>query len=178
MRKITLRNAVELAGIAAIVSSLVFVGFQIRQEQEIAIVDTYGELSQTNIDLTFEIGEQMEIWIKGLNGDPLTEEELGVFTVQAAAVTEYYQRMFFRWIRLGPIDPRVAASKFAFALYIFPGLRQEFESSEEFDTFLDSARGFIPEANPWKTEVNRFLEQYDSEEPPLPTKKHYVFWGY
>ena len=178
MRKITFRDAVELAGIAAIVSSLVFVGFQIRQEQEIAIVDTYGELSQTNIDLTFEIGEQMEIWIKGLNGDQLTEEELGVFTVQAAAVTEYYQRMFIRWTRLGPVDPRVAASKFAFALYIFPGLRQEFESSEEFDSFLDSARGFIQEVSPWKTEVNRFLEQYDSEKPPLPTNKHYVFWGY
>ena len=178
MRKITLRDAVELVGIAAIVSSLVFVGFQIRQEQEIAIVDTYGELSQTNIDLTFEIGEQMEIWIKGLNGDQLTEEEHGVFTVQAAAVTEYYQRMFIRWTRLGPVDPRVAASKFAFALYIFPGLRQEFEASEEFDSLLDSARGFIQGVNPWKTEVNRFLEKYDSENPPLPTDKQYVFWGY
>ena len=178
MPKVGLKGAVELAGIAAIVASLIFVGLQIRQEQEIAIVDTYGELSQSNMDLTFRIGDQMEIWKKGLTGDQLSEEELGVFTVQAAAVTEYYQRMFIRWTRLGPVDPRVAASKFAYALYVFPGLRQEFEAADEFNLSLDSARGFVQGVNPWDTAVKGFLDQYDRQKPPLPNDARYVFWGY
>ena len=178
MPKIGLKDTVELAGIAAIVASLVFVGLQIRQEQEIAIVDTYGEMSQTNMDLTFRIGEKMEIWKKGLNGDQLSEEELDVFTVQAASVTEYYQRMFIRWTRLGPVDPKVAASKYAFALYVFPGLRQEFEAADEFNLSLDAARGFVQGVNPWDTAVNGFLDQYDRQKPPLPKDMRYVFWGY
>ncbi len=178
MRKIGLKDTVELIGIAAIVASLVFVGLQIRQEQEIAIVDTHGELSQTSIDLTFKIGEQMEIWKKGLNGDQLSEEELGIFTVQAAAVTEYYQRMFIRWTRLGPVDPDAAASGFAFALYVFPGLRSEYEKSDEFESFLDSARGSTLTVTNWETAVSGYLEKYDSENPPMPINKRYIFWRY
>ena len=171
------KDTVELIGIAAIVASLVFVGLQMRQEQEIAIVDTYGELSQTNIDLTFRIGEQMEIWKKGLNGDQLTDEEIGVFTVQAAAVSEYYQRVFIRWFRLGPVDPDVAASRFAYVLYIFPGLRREYESAEQFDSSLQSARGSVLSPNAWQSAVNGYLEQFATENPPMPSEKPYVFWG-
>ena len=76
------KDTLELVGIAAIVASLVFVGLQLRQEQEIAIVDTYGELSQSGVELIFKIGEQSEIWKKGLDGEHLTDEELGVFGAQ------------------------------------------------------------------------------------------------
>ena len=118
MSKFQLKDAVEIVGIAAIVASLVFVGLQIRQEQEIAIVDTYGELSQSNIDLTFQIGEQMDVWKKGLDGEELTTEELDSFAVLAAAVMEFNQRVWIRWTRLGPADPGRAASKFAFILFV------------------------------------------------------------
>ncbi len=178
MPKSSLKDAVELIGIAAIVASLVFVGLQIRQEQEIAIVDTYGELSQSNIELTFEIGEQMDLWKKGLGGENLTAEELDNFSVLTAAVTEYNQRVFIRWTRLGPIDPGVAASRFAFALYVFPGLRREWESSEQWGSHLDTARGNIQRLTAWESRVNGYLEQYDRENPPMPTNKRYIFWDY
>jgi hypothetical protein len=178
MRNFSLKETVEVVGIAAIVASLVFVGLQIRQEKEVAIVDTYGELSQSNIDLTFKVGEQMEIWKKGLDGGKLTEEELGVFSVQAAGVGEYFQRMYIRWTRLGPINPDVAASKYAFALYVFPGLRQEYELNAKFESSLNSARGFDPIVNPWESAVIGYLEKFDRENPPIPANKRYVFWGY
>ncbi len=171
------KDTVELVGIAAIVASLVFVGLQMRQEQEIAIVDTYGELSQSGVELTFKIGEQLEIWKKGLDGEHLTDEELGVFAVQAAAVGQYYQRVFIRWVRLGPIDPGVAASRFAYALYIFPGLRREHESAEQFDSSLQSARGSVLELNLWQSAVNGYLEQFATENPPMPSEKPYIFWA-
>jgi len=177
MRKVGIKDAVEVIGIAAIVASLVFVGLQIRQEQEIAIVDTQGQLSQSRIDLTFRIGEQIDIWKKGLDGDQMTEAEQAVFTIQAAAVTDFHQRSFIRWLRLGPVDPRVAARNFAFALYVFPGLRDEYESSKDFVLSRSSAIGLSQGLGLWESEVNGYLEQLDSEKPPQPTNKRYIFWA-
>ena len=48
------KTSAELIGMATIVASLIFVGLQLRQEQAIAIVDTYGsivESSQGVLDL-------------------------------------------------------------------------------------------------------------------------------
>ncbi len=171
------KNTLERIGIAAIVASLVFVGLQMRQEQEIAIVDTYGELSQSCVELTFKIGEQLEIWKKGLDGEQLTDEELGVFAVQAAAVGEFSQRVFIRWMRLGPIDPAVAASRFAYALYIFPGLRREYESAGQFSSSLRLARGSVLASNPFESAVNGYLEQFATENPAMPSEKPYIFWA-
>ena len=177
MSKFQLKDAVEIVGIAAIVASLVFVGLQIRQEQEIAIVDTYGELSQSNIDLTFQIGEQMDVWKKGLDGEELTTEEFDSFAVLAAAVMEFNQRVWIRWLRIGPVDPDRAASKFAFTLYIFPGFRREWESNEQFELSIATAGGF-DQNSPWESTVNQYLEQFDREKPPIPINKRYVFWSF
>ena len=108
----------------------------------------------------------------------MTEEELGVFSVQAAGVGEYFQRMYIRWTRLGPINPGLAASKYAFALYVFPGLRQEYELKAKFESSLSSARGFDPIVNPWESAVIGYLEKFDRENPPIPTSKRYIFWSY
>ena len=171
------KDTVELIGIAAIVASLIFVGLQIRQEQQIAIVDTYGQLSQSNIDLTLQMGEQMDVWKKGLDGDKLTEDELDRFSALAAAVVEYNKRVFIRWTRLGPFDPNIAASRFAFALYIYPGLRREFESNEQFKSSLGAAVG-IDGYGAWNVAVSEYLAKFDREKPAIPVNKRYLFWAY
>jgi hypothetical protein len=177
MRTLKIKNAVELIGIAAIVGSLVFVGMQMRQVQDIAVVDTYGELSQSNIELIFEVGEKIDVWKKGLNGDRLTEEEQDTFFVLAAAVMEYNQRVWIRWLRIGPIDPAHAASRFAYALYVYPGLRREWESIKQFESSMKAARGFGQNSQ-WELAVNEYLAQYDREKPSIPNKKRYIFWGF
>ena len=48
MNKTDWKGTAELIGIAAIVASLIFVGMQLRQEQAIAIVDTYGSIVESN----------------------------------------------------------------------------------------------------------------------------------
>jgi len=44
------RHAVELVGIGAIVASLIFVGMELRQSQEIAIASQYQTRTQFNLD--------------------------------------------------------------------------------------------------------------------------------
>ena len=47
MKKADWKSIAELIGIGAIVASLIFVGLQLRQEQNIAIVDSYGSIVES-----------------------------------------------------------------------------------------------------------------------------------
>ncbi len=177
MKPIKWKDTAELVGVAAIVASLVFVGLQLRQEQEIAITETFGDMSQSMVDVTLEIGDHMDIWRRGLDGEELTSSEQGRFDALATAVIQLNQRIYIRWVRLGPIDPDVAASSFAYALYRFPGLRRHYESVIEIEASLDSARGFAQAVNPWEPAVERFLRHYEETRPPIPEDKNYLFWS-
>lgn len=171
------KDVAELIGVAAIVASLVFVGLQLRQEQEIAITETFGDMSQSMVDLALEIGNHMDTWQRGLDGEELTSSEQGRFDALATSAIQLNQRIYIRWVRLGPIDPDVAASSFAYALYIFPGLRRHYEAVNGFEASLESARGFSQAINPWQPAVNRFLQHYDETQPPIPEHKNYLFWS-
>ena len=50
MKNIAWKDAAELVGIAAIVASLIFVGLQMRQSQEIAIADQYQARAEIALD--------------------------------------------------------------------------------------------------------------------------------
>jgi hypothetical protein len=172
------RNVAELVGIAAIVASLVFVGLQMRQDQEIAIVETYGALSEATINLTILVGDNMDVWQKGLEGEDLSQSQRGVFISLLASVEKHYQRMFIRWSRLGPGDPEDIASEFAYALYLFPGMRDAYKENNAFDLAKDAARGFDDQLNPWEPAIDKYLAKFDDEQPPAPAIKAYIFWGF
>lgn len=176
MEKEKLRDFAELIGIAAIVASLIFVGIQLKQEQEIAIVDTFSSVAETEINLSIKVGENIRVWRKGLEGEDLTEEEMGMFLGLAAAVESQYQRNYIRWFRIGPGDPDVIASEFAYALYIFPGLRDLFEDRLKFEAVRDEARRFDGDRSPWDENVLSYLSKFEADNPPIPDSKNYVFW--
>ena len=46
-----LKGWLEVIGMAAIIASLAFVGLQMRQDQSIAIADTYGSVASTALQL-------------------------------------------------------------------------------------------------------------------------------
>jgi len=171
-----LNDWMQVIGIFAVVLSLIFVGLQMRQEQEIAIVDTYGSVAEAQIDLSVLVGENMVVWKKGLEDEELTEDERGIFEGLAAAVWAHHQRYFIRWTRLGPGDPNVIASEMAYALYVFPGLREFFETNRMFNDSRDAARGSGEELGPWNSSVLHYLEKYDEEAAPTPNTKEYIFW--
>ena len=69
------KDIAELVGIASIVASLVFVGMQMRQDQEIAIVETRGDATAAMIGMADSLKGNGEIWKIGLHGSPLTDAE-------------------------------------------------------------------------------------------------------
>ena len=69
------KDVTELIGIAAIVASLIFVGMEMRQAQEIAIADGYSELSSSTFERSDLISAHSTLIAKVNRGDQLSDAE-------------------------------------------------------------------------------------------------------
>jgi len=70
-----LNDWMQVVGIFAVVASLIFVGLQMRQDQEIAQAQALVDASAVVIDLNQFIENNKEVWIKGLDGAELSLED-------------------------------------------------------------------------------------------------------
>jgi hypothetical protein len=124
MRKFNLKDVVELTGIAAIVASLVFVGYQLKQSQDIAMAETGFSVMNAQIELNNQLIEHSGVWIKGSAGEKLSEEESFIFE---KLITNLNQLTFFsyiNWIQLGSTSANIQLHAFAQMLHENPGARE------------------------------------------------------
>ena len=168
--------AAEFVGISAIIGSLVFVGMQLRQEQAIAIVDTYGSIVESNEAVLSLIGEHPDIWEKGLLGDKLSTSDEIVFSGMVRAVFSHHAHMFIRFARIGPGDPEGIMKDFAYAIYIFPGLRRQWEADNEFQDLRDAAQNRPQTFLDFRFGTSQHLSNLDNLQPSIPAKKQFIFW--
>ena len=75
MKSLSWKSLAELAGMAAIVGSLIFVGLQIRQEQVIALSELNLSLLASQIELNNSISDNADIWVRGNAGEELSQAE-------------------------------------------------------------------------------------------------------
>jgi hypothetical protein len=105
MNKTNWKDTAELIGIAAIVASLVFVGIQMKQSQDIAIGDGFISVMFANIEINDQLNEHADIWIRGSAGEELTETEGFIFN---NLVNNLNEKAFFasgQFDRLGRRGP-------------------------------------------------------------------------
>jgi len=72
MQDITWRGVAELIGVGAVVASLIFVGLQMRQSQDIAMAENIFSGNSDRLAMNLAITENPEIWVKGNAGEILT----------------------------------------------------------------------------------------------------------
>jgi len=122
----------ELVGIAAIVGSLIFVGLQMKQAQEIANADRRMMRVANMIEMNNAINENAEIWARGLSGEELNESEAVIFK---NLVRNREGFVFFNWRAAQDLRTAVGATatvaEFSAFLYENPGARRVYESVEE-----------------------------------------------
>lgn len=176
MKNTDWRTTAELVGIAAIVASLIFVGMQLRQEQAIAIVDTYGAIVESNEAVLSLIAEQPEVWKKGLLGEDLSTTEEIQFSAMIHAVFSRHAHMFIRFSRIGPGDPDGILEDFAYAIYIFPGLRRQWEADYAFQDHRDAVVGRSPDWLDFRFRTNEHLDEFDRLQPAMPEQPPLIFW--
>jgi hypothetical protein len=115
-----LKTIAEFVGIIAIVASLVFVGLQVRQEQDLAFAQITQAAIENRIVLNIAISDHADVWAKSNNGESLNDEELQILMRLVAsdyrrAISTAFQRRRFGGDDANSID------LFAIQLYKNPG---------------------------------------------------------
>lgn len=119
-------------GITAIIASLIFVGMQMQQTQEIAI----SEMNASNLANTIEAGnaiiENADVWVKGNAGDELTPDEWVIYMRLLQNVNNRFYASVSQLKSLGLEGVAdVELVEWAAFLYENPGARRAWRSREE-----------------------------------------------
>ncbi len=165
----------ELVGLTAIVGSLIFVGLQMRQDQDIAITQIWAMADQSTIELSALVSENRDLWINGLKGEELSETDQVAFRSIALAVPRRHE---FIWQRIQRLsyggEPKRRVERFAFALYQYPGLRRAIEENVLELNMRRPAFG-LPNVTGYIFEVQNALAELDRSSPPVPKQTYIPF---
>jgi hypothetical protein len=171
-----LKGWLEIAGMLAIVITLVFVGLQIRQDQGIAIAETYGSVASTSLQLSELVGERSDLWRRGLDGEELSSDEHIDFLSLADAVESSVETGWSRAVFLGVGRPENGLRRYAMALHSHVGLRRYFESKIDRQKRTDAAFGVSFGLSPFWSGVIEQLEYLTENDVQALEPKEYVFW--
>jgi len=147
LTNITWKGLAETIGVSAIVASLIFVGLQIRQEQNVAVSQIYQTTMAAQVEIHIAMVEHAELLAKARNADELTEAE----KIAVEELIEMWAaRSFFEFIsarRIEDGDWSGPVNIFAFLLTDHPGLQQLWSEKmlrkEEFYTQFNQGTAFF-----------------------------------
>jgi len=172
------KDTVELVGIAAIVISLVFVGIQLQQDRDLAQVASFGSTAESANALSELVQGNSDVWVRGLNGEELTDAEWAVFMSVIRAVESRYMNFIIRWQASGDdkFDPESHARIYAYYIYMYPGLRRISEDEIKFGQHRSATFGQPANGVPLYEMASPYLKQLDEAAPEIPIIKTYVIW--
>jgi hypothetical protein len=94
MKKIDLGQTITILANVGVIGGLIFVGLQLRQEQNIAQSNRVQAASDSFRAWAELVTDNAELWARGLAGEPLAAEEGIAFRAMAQA---YEGRFFGQW---------------------------------------------------------------------------------
>lgn len=147
MTDIKWKSLAELIGISAIVASLIFVGLQIRQEQNVAVSQVFQSILEAEVEIHQAMAEHADVWLKARDPQSLSKSEVKVIV----ELTEMWSaRAFFEVQAAMRIDDgnwSGPINVFAYMLYENPGVRQLWSDNlarkERAYRHLDQSKPFI-----------------------------------
>jgi len=125
MRERNWKDIAELVGISAIVLSLVFVGMQMKQSQQLAWAGSVLTMRANVIEERSLQAEHIDVWIRGNAGEELNVRDYEIYKI---LFSNRQSGEFFNWIAIGQLDTQnegVAPQMLARFLYQNPGARAE-----------------------------------------------------
>ena len=100
MRQTNWKDIAELIGIAAIVASLVFVGMQMKQSQQLAFAESAQMMRANAIEQGSLEAQHVDVWLRGNSGEELNREERAIYEI---LFTQKQNQWFFNWLALDSI---------------------------------------------------------------------------
>ena len=139
------KGTAEFVGVIAIVGSLIFVGLQIKQEQEIALAEINLSLLASGIELNIAIGENAEVWAIGNAGEDLTRAERILYDNLLESMSFSYRTERRQYLQFDqPRAAKVPIAQFAVFLHRNPGGREAWQlrSDQEAKVWASLMPGF------------------------------------
>lgn len=132
--KFTLRDAIELTGITAVVISLGFVTYELRLSSSIASSEGYIQVNEVTLGLRELIVENSDVWERGCRGEDLTLEEETTFS-NIANFRVFHG--FTLWGRAGAgvsnNNPDRIVYRMALNRYLYPGVNEVWNDRLDFE---------------------------------------------
>jgi hypothetical protein len=175
MKVASWKEFAELAGITAIVASLIFVGLQVRQDHRIAVAHVLSQYDANLIEMSRLVSENREIWVNGLNGEELSKLDEVTFEAIADAVDRLHSNRWARSLIIDTLPSERVAQRYAFNIYAHPGLRTYFNKKTARRRSLRSAFGGSQNFQFYST-VQNYLTKLDSELPAGADSNTYTLW--
>jgi hypothetical protein len=158
--------AAEMVAIAAIVASLLFVGLQMKQAENIARYEFFSG-ADVPADFVEALRGQEEIWLKGCADEEMTDAEMLIFLRLASMhiLARNAQTNRVRLLNLS-ISPEYPAYRMALDLHSNPGLKKTWHLQAEIDRQNPT---LTPGLSSWTTAVERHLDDIERNPPALLT---------
>jgi hypothetical protein len=129
------KQLAEIVGVVAIVASLVFVGLQLRQTQEIARSQVLSANVGNRIEANIAIADHATLWDKASSGAELSTAEEVVIDRLIDNVSVERVALWLHFLELGlDDDAELILADFAGFLYRYPGI---------YHRYMDRERGFV-----------------------------------
>ena len=129
MKSIGWKDGAELVGIVAIVASLVFVGLEMRQSQQIALSERAVNMLLSDIEARRPIYEFPDIWARGNAGEELSRSDAVIYRALIRDINAYaFQRRYSASLMDDQNAFNAASWDLAGFLYENPGARREWEA--------------------------------------------------
>lgn len=130
-----LHDWLQIVGLAAVVGSLIFVGLQLKQADEIAFAELAENTTATGVERRALIAEHADTWHKACLGSELSAEEK---VIAGSIYLNYVQSNYNFWVRIeetgvGGSTGRFLTDRFAANIYRYPGFRSMAESFTAWD---------------------------------------------
>ena len=174
------KEIVELVGIASIIIGLIFVGFQLEQDRRIAEAQLSSDGSAQTAVVAQLISDNIDVWVRGMDGEDLSRLEEIKFRVVARAVHADFSDAFDRGYRLGGFAPERIAQNYAYFIYSNPGYRRIWDERMKRLAMRNSVfdrEVFIPEninARTFVGSVSEVLEDLDRRGASVSDPRSYT----
>ena len=162
MKEKRLRDWLEIVGILAVVASLVFVGYEIRQSGRAALGSDIAGDFETMVSLESVILDNADVWLRGCQAEELEPAERLQFTHMYQLYVFSY---FMRWLRdtqgVANSGETLTIDNMAWNLYRSPGIQREWQLHGEWRSHLSDHYPF----QRWRKLVEARVTEYPVFEP-------------
>jgi hypothetical protein len=150
----------QVGGLFGVLGGLLFVGLQLKQDRQIASTAVIAEAASRRMYWAELIGQNPDVWIKGLAGQPMSAAEAVHFDALATSWELSHYSYFYNSNHMGVSTDTRFVREWALELHTNPGLLawwRAFRQRLSYTSPTDS------EVSDWPEQVEEELAQMEIE---------------